>query len=207
MIRYHKFLLSFLLLFPAFSLLISFREADREQTAARWVVLKGGSLQVQGSTNINTFNCAITGYSSPDTIVVYKKQGNAAAVSLNGGLSLDVKLFDCRNPVMTSDLRKTLKAKDYPKLKIRFLSLNEFPKLDSQTDNVTGVVDIELAGVTRRFIVNYKFFRDQQKIIRLIGERDVHFSDFNLTPPRKLGGMIKTDNKLRVQFELGMKSI
>ena len=185
----------------------AFRDAETGLYTTRWVLVKGGSLEVKGSTNINNFTCGITGYSNPDTIVVFRAPGDRDAVSLRGSLSLDVKLFDCRNPVMTGDLRKTLKSKDHPKLKIRFLSLSKFPDLSSQPDNIRGLVDIELAGVSKRFEVNYRFYRDQQKIIRLIGERDVNFTDFNLSPPRKLGGMIQTDNRLRVQFQLGMKAL
>lgn len=206
MIHYQKLLLTFLML-GALSIFTSLKEGTPAPMLTKWVVLKGGSLQVTGSTNINTFTCAITGYSNADTITVYKSQDESEIVPLKGSLSLDVKLFDCRNPVMTGDLRKTLRAKEYPRMTIRFLNLNKFPGLNAQTDNVKGAVDIELAGVVRRFDVNYRFYRDQQKIIHLIGERSVNFSDFNLTPPRKLGGMIQTDNKLKVQFELGMRSL
>jgi hypothetical protein len=48
---------------------------------------------------------------------------------------------------------------------------------------------------------------DAQKVIHLLGVRDLNFSDFNLIPPRKLGGMIRTDDKLRVTFQLKMKAI
>ncbi len=191
----------------AFSVLTSLTGGMPAPLLTRWLVLKGGSLQVIGSTNINKFTCSINGYSNADTITVYKNTGDNESVPLKGILNLDVSLFDCRNPVMTGDLRKTLKSKEYPRLKIKFLNLNKFPDLGSQTDYITGNVDIELAGVIKRFEVNYKFYRDREKTIHLIGERDVNFSDFNLTPPRKLGGMIKTDNKLKVQFELGMKSL
>lgn len=204
---HHRKILLIASLFSVLSFLTALRDAGPETSATKWVVQKGGSLQVTGSTNINTFSCAITGYSNPDTLVLYNSGSRNETINLKGGLSLDVSLFDCRNPIMTSDLRKTLKAKQYPALKIKFINLARFPMLSSQTDNIKGVVDIELAGTTRRFEVNYKFYRDQQKLIRLIGERFVNFSDFNLTPPRKLGGMIQTDNRLKVEFNLGLRSL
>lgn len=206
MIRYHKPILFFFLL-ALLSVLISFKEGDPNQRTAKWVLIKGGTLQVKGSTNINNFSCSIIGYSNPDTILVSRSRADKESVALTGALALDVKLFDCRNPVMTGDLRKTLKSKDHPKLKIKFISLSKFPDFSSPNDVIKGFVEIELAGVSRRFDVNYTFYRDEQKIIRLVGERDVNFSDFNLTPPRKLGGMIQTDNKLSVKFQLGMKSL
>ena len=169
---------------------------------SRWVVVPGGSLRVDGSTNVNKFSCEIVNYSKPDTLTVsqnYLREG----VSLTGNVRLDVQHFDCHNPVMTGDLRKTLKAKEYPKLSIKFINLSRLPELPG-TQTIRGLVDIQLAGVVKRFDVNYRFLKDGQKI-QLIGTKEINFSDFNLTPPRKLGGMIQTDNKLKVEFQLKMK--
>lgn len=172
----------------------------------KWVVMKGGSLRVDGSTNINKFNCIIADYAKPDTLVIHKDQSKA--LPINGLIKLDVQNFDCHNPVMTSDLRKTLKAKQFPKLTIRFLSLSEYPNFNNnRTDLIKGMVAIELAGVTKRFEVDYKFISGGQDVINLIGTRQVNFSDFNIIPPRKIGGMIQTNNELSVVFNLRLKVI
>lgn len=108
---------------------------------------------------------------------------------------------------MTHDLRKTLKQDQYPVLHISFLTLNKLPDLTAKPEPVTGWVFIEIAGVRKRFEVNYQISQDGQKIIHLLGTRNVNFSDFNLVPPRKLGGMIKTSDKLSVDFHLKMRSM
>jgi hypothetical protein len=171
----------------------------------KWVVMKGGSLRVDGSTNVNKFNCVITNYSKPDTIAI--QRNNQEQVHLSGAIRLNVQNFDCHNPVMTSDLRKTLKAKDFPSLVVRFVNLNRYPDLTGKQDRIKGVVAIELAGVTKRFDVDYKVFSIGEDAINLIGSRQVNFSDFNIVPPRKIGGMIQTDNELNVMFNLRLKVI
>lgn len=188
-------------------LLSSFIPAGQTSNAdlIKWVIVPGGSLRVEGSTNVNKFNCEIANYSRPDTITLYSNSRTKESFPLSGDLRLDVQSFDCHNPVMTGDLRKTLKAKEHPKLHIKFLTLTRLPEAQSH-EPVKGLVDIRLAGVTKRFDVNYKFSREGQGL-QLIGVRDIHFSDFDLTPPRKLGGMIQTDNKLKVEFRLRMKEI
>ncbi|WP_040299414.1 YceI family protein [Arcticibacter svalbardensis] len=182
-----------------------YKLAEAPPVSTKWVVLNGGSLRVKGSTNVNTFACEITGYSRPDTINVYRKIAGREGIPLKGRLGLDVKLFDCHHAMMTADLRKTLKAKEYPQLKISFVSLAKLPSLNTQESKIKGIVDIELAGRAKRFDINYTFKLDNQGNIRLLGEQDVNFSDFDLKPPRKLGGMIQTDNKLSVEFQLTMK--
>jgi hypothetical protein len=168
----------------------------------RWVVINGSSLKVDGSTNINNFSCAISNYNKPDTILVTR---NVSSVQLNGIIQLDVQNFDCHNGIMTADLRKTLKAKEFPKIIIRFLNISMYPDADSRQVVRKGAVFIELAGVARRFDVDYKVVSADNNYINLVGSRVVNFTDFNLSPPRKLGGMIRTKNELGVEFNLRLK--
>ncbi|MDF3078970.1 MAG: hypothetical protein K0S09_2859 [Sphingobacteriaceae bacterium] len=183
-------------------LLSAFVEQPSGGSSIRWVISHGGSLKVVGSTNVNNFSCSIMNYSRPDTLSVYRTSNN---VRMTGNVQLDVEDFDCHNLVMTADLRKTLKAKQHPRLGIKFLNLNKFPGANQQ--NVKGMVIIELAGVARQFEVNYTIVPGERQTITLTGSRDIKFSDFNIVPPRKLGGMIQTNDELKVEFKLRLKAL
>ncbi len=189
-----KCVLLFLLLIPS----VSFQVVRPNLTG--WLIIGGGSLKVDGKTNVNEFSCAITNYSNPDTIAVSRNVGQS--IQLFGSIQLDVQKFDCHNPIMTEDLRKTLKSKEFPHLTIRFISMNRYPE---GADITKGMVTIELAGVTKQFEVDYRVVSAANAFINLEGTRTVNFSDFNLIPPRKLGGMIKTNNALKVVFNLRIK--
>lgn len=195
-----------LILFLLFFLLSAFGWQASKPQATKWVIMQGGSLKVEGSTNVNKFNCVVDNYAKPDTLLVYKNNPKGS-VPVSGILKLDVQDFDCHNPVMTSDLRKTLKVKAFPKLTIRFLNLSKYPDLSGGAESIKGMVAIELAGVTKRFEVDYKFISAGEKAISLIGTRQVDFSDFNIVPPRKIGGMIQTNNELNVIFKLRIKVV
>ena len=191
------FLLFFLTICSGFQL------GNRKPYLVKWVINKACYLKVGGQTNVNKFSCVITNYSKPDTLTFYKN--NTESFKITGSIQLDVQNFNCHNPVMTADLRKTLKAKDFPKLTIRFISLNKYPRFNNLVNTITGIVSIELAGITKRYDVDYRFISDGTKSLTLIGSQQVNFSDFNIVPPRKLGGMIKTNNELNVEFNLKMK--
>lgn len=195
-----KLLLLFLFLF-----LSSFNLSKSKPYFVKWVINKECSLKVGGSTNINKFTCVIANYYKPDTLTFYEANGSEP-LKISGLLKLDVQNFDCYNPMMTKDLRKTLKAKEYPNLIIRFINLNRYPD-GNQTAAVKGLVNIELAGVTKSFDVDYKFTHSSNNFLTLVGTRNINFSDFGLTPPRKLGGMIQTNDKLSVEFNLNVKII
>lgn len=177
-----------------------------DNTLTSWVVMPGSSLAVNGSTNINTFQCEITNYSLPDTLACSRTAARGQLLPMNGRLKLDIQSFDCHNKMMTNDLRKTLKAKTYPHLSIRFISINSFPDFKNPT-RITGVVDIDLAGVTKRFEINYLFTIGSGQMVHLKGDRVINFSDFNLSPPSKLGGIIKAKDELSVEFKLNLKPL
>lgn len=197
-------LLALVLLLLSF---VSWRESTLQQGTVKWVIIKGGSLKVTGNTNVNNFNCDISNYDNPDTIQIRKSDGNRAEVQMQGSINLNVGDFDCHHAIMTSDLRKTLKAKEFPKLSVKFINLNRFPDLKAQQNLLKGVVEINLAGVTKRFEISYTLFNDSDNVIHLVGNQDINFTDFLINPPRKVGGMIKTDNKLAVEFRLKFKTI
>jgi len=172
----------------------------------RWVVSQNSSLSVSGSTNINKFSCVIPSYDQADTLTV-NENNNAGTVILSGMIDLSINSFDCHNSGMTKQLQKTLNEKQFPMLHIRFLSLNNLPAMSSKPEPIKGLVDIEIAGVNKRFEINYLMSKDEENVIHLLGSRDLNFSDFKLIPPRKLGGMIQTKDLLTVEFQLKMKTI
>jgi hypothetical protein len=106
---------------------------------------------------------------------------------------------------MTADLRKALKLKEHPDLVVRFISISRYPAPETRLNITKGMVVIELAGVSKRFEVDYKVVAAEPAYINLVGSRKVNFSDFNITPPRKLGGMIRTNDELSVEFNLRIK--
>jgi hypothetical protein len=174
----------------------------RAQT--KWLISENSSLSVNGSTNVNKFSCNIPDCDQPDTLIVWK---TGKGITLTGSINPAVLSFDCHKAMMTHDLRKTLKAKKYPRMQIHFLSLSELPRLTEKPVEITGEVEIEIAGVKKLYTISYQISTDSDKMIHLIGSRDLNFSDFNLIPPHKLGGIIKTKNQLNVAFHLKIKTI
>ena len=171
----------------------------------KWVIQKNCSLKVSGKTNVNKFSCVIDNYTKPDTLT--HSGSSIGPLKLTGSLQLDILDFDCNDPIMTKDLRKSLKYKEFPRMIIRFISLNRHPRFNKKPDNLKGMVAIELAGVTKQFEVSYLFQQDGHSTAQLVGTRKVNFSDFNLTVPKKLAGIIKAGNELNVEFNLRFRII
>jgi hypothetical protein len=172
--------------------------------AERWVIQKNSNLCIEGKTNINSFRCDITEYLQPDTIYFYKNEESSKPISLRGGLSINIKRFDCHQKFITSDLRKTLKADEQPMLKIVLLNIGYF---NGDAGNIKGWVNIGLAGVSKTVEIDYAVRNGQPGYLELTGSRKLKFSDFGLKPPQKLAGLIKVEQELNVRFQLVLRSV
>ncbi|MCW3089323.1 MAG: hypothetical protein JWP81_392 [Ferruginibacter sp.] len=177
-------------------------DGPKKTKIIKWAVQKTSTIGIQGSTNVNDFGCEINGYYQQDTIFCSEESAANKMVTLNGALQVDILKFDCHNKMLTGDLRKTLKANEYPKLVIRFLSLERAPLIQNNKDFLKGWVEVELAGSRRKFEVCYSFIKTGASSIRLNGKRAFSFSDFKLTPPKKFMGMVKVNDKFNVDFNL-----
>ena len=180
---------------------ITYRNAS-----VKWVLNKDCSLKVNGSTNVNKFSCVIPNYPKADTLT-FNSTNLSELVKITGIMMLDLRAFDCHNPIMTKDLRKTLKADRFPNLIIKFISLSKYPEPSEKAHLLKGAVTISIAGVTKKFEIDYKCLPIGENTITLIGSKQITFSDFNLIPPRKLGGMIQTNDTLAVEFILKMTQL
>jgi hypothetical protein len=185
--------------------LVSFKGTYKKQVI-KWAVQKTSSLKIAGSSNVNQFACDVTGYYQTDTIAFTTTEQTNRIVPLKGSLTIDVASFDCHNRMLTKDLRKTLKSTEHPLLIVKFVTLDRIPVYNNNKDCVKGIVEIELAGVCKRFDIGYTLEKNGGTVV-LNGGRDFSFSDFQLTPPKKLGGAIRVRDKFNVQFHLNLVQV
>ncbi len=174
-----------------------------------WIVQKSSSLSINGHTNVNKFSCGVAQYTVPDTLTFSDGgcHGNVRGIPLCGVLHINIDDFDCRNRVMTGELKKTLQSRQYPQLKITFLNLERMPLFGPRPETLKGGVVIELAGIRKQFEMDYTSGREDAETVELTGSRKLCFSDFGLVPPQKMGGLIKVNDVLDVQFMLYLRRV
>jgi hypothetical protein len=183
-------------------LLMSFCWPPHTVLKEKWLIEKESNLYFEGRTNISNFRCGITRYLRPDTVCFCREDASRAILGVSGGLSIDVNGFECQQPYMNKDLRKALKARECPLMKISLLSIGNFT---GNMPHVKGKVAISLAGVTRIMDVDYTVQPVDESALRLYGRQQVLFSDFELTPPRKMAGLVKVEQQIDVKFMLALR--
>jgi hypothetical protein len=174
----------------------------------KWVVQHSSSLCVEGKSNVNKFSCEITDYCKFDTISFFKSnhKKDDNYYIMNGCMKLDITSFNCHDILITRDFRKTLKSKENPMMTIHFEQIEKFePSPNSQV--VKGIIKIRLANVIKEYEIDYVVLHSPgNKIIHLIGNKKMNLSDFGLKPVSKMGGLIKVDDQLKVNFFLVLGS-
>jgi hypothetical protein len=170
----------------------------------KWVIDPQSRLTIHGSTNVNSFQC-LQHYLNNDTLEYLTSDESINLRFDHNRLRIPVKGFNCGNNQITKDFQKTLKSETYPHLEILFRSFNHSSIRNNSY--IDGVVDICLAGATKRYTIKYFAQIPATGTIFLKGRQAVNFSDFNLNPPNKMLGLIQVQECLEVEFNLTLKAV
>jgi hypothetical protein len=157
-----------------------------------FVVIKGNKITVAAGTSLGNINCAYTSSSRKDTLLLNRLIPQRERLIL----ALPVKDFDCGNLLLDKDFANTLNVKEYPYIRI------ELVRLDKQNKDYKGTLQLEVAGKTM-VLDNVQFQTCAGKTTDLLKSNlCLNFSEIGLATPKKLGGLFKVEDELRINVEL-----
>lgn len=152
-----------------------------------FVSAQENSIKINGSTNINKFQCINNKFKNDGGVYTFSEKNLPNIV-------LKVTDFDCGNRMMTKDFQKILNAEKYPNMTIKFISFIK------NQGGFNALVEVKMMDQSKRY--NIEFDIENNK---LVGRKNVKFSDFNITPPKRMGGMIVVKDDLDLIFSLTTK--
>jgi hypothetical protein len=100
--------------------------------------------------------------------------------------------FDCGHKIMNKDLKKTVKATEFPNSTVTITDIKPFG-----TDYKCNLT-FQITNKTLSF-KNLLLKNTNQTLEGIIA---LKFSDAGLLPPSKMGGLIKVKDKFTIQFYL-----
>jgi hypothetical protein len=163
-------------------------------------------LKILGTTNVNTFECVIPDRGNTQPLIVSSTWSDQV-LSFDGlTFTFQIAQFDCGNKMMNKDLQDLLQASIYPQILLKVNRIYVKPNNTSmERVNVTADVEVKMSGKSR----SYHIYDGQ--VINLTDEKmifkacqQIKFSDFELAPPEKLMGLVKTQDALTIEFEIGL---
>ncbi|WP_108425805.1 YceI family protein [Flagellimonas amoyensis] len=183
-----------LLIFGAF-----FSAPERETRV--WVAPES-EVVIIGTTNVNGFTCK---YKVQELEVPVQLTYNDKVEQIqfkNAKLKLANDCFDCGGKAINKDFRELLKTEQHPQVELRLLHVDP---AENGGQKIGVGMEITIAGVARKYETTLSCV--QAGDICVNGTLDLLLSDFGLEPPRKVLGMIKVDNKIKVELSLKLKEI
>lgn len=144
-------------------------------------------VKINGSTNVNSFQCVNSKFKNDGSVYSFAEKNLPNII-------LKVADFDCGNKMMTKDFQKILNSERYPEMTIKFVKFTKAQK------NYLAIVEVKMMNQSRRYNVEFELENN-----KMTGRKNVKFSDFNITPPKKMGGMIVVKDDLNLSFSLSTK--
>lgn len=199
------------------TLLVSFplllvKESPPDIRQAEFVIEDQSELKLSGSSNVNKFTCECECYSESTEHSFSLYNSNPKAVTFdNTTLKLETAGMDCGHRGINRDLYELLKVKEHPFITIELLSANQLsPESLTIAEGwvpISANTAITIAGVCREVTMNISAKKLSDKRYRFSGSKDLYMSDFKLTPPKHLLGLIKVDEEIEIQLDLYIRMI
>lgn len=173
-------------------------------------ILEGGNIWIEGSAGPVDFICRAEELSGHGKI---KTPQNPQATlteegTINIAVALPVKSLNCGKRAMNRDMYGALEAEEYPEINYRVLKAsltNETPDSLSGEDewmNIRTRGIMEIAGVqdTTTVTVLGKILENNQ--FRVKGTKNIHMDTYDIDPPSKMFGLVRTSKDLLVHFDV-----
>jgi len=138
---------------------------------------------IEGDTSLGDFKCKYESMAK-DTLFWNGKTAKNTLLQYE----IPGKEFGCGNFILNKDFRKTIRVKEYQYTKIELLNIRK------NADEMACDVKLQLAGKQKRY-QNVELKRTKNT---LKGTLVVNFSDFDLQSPKKMGGLVKVNEKINL---------
>jgi len=158
-------------------------------------VLAESRLSIKGTSNVNTFRCAYNAQELQRELTVNYRWYENQMLFDNVKLFVDNSGFDCGNRGINKDFHELLQTETYPQIEFELLSYN------NQQQKAT--VAITIAGETNTYSLPVNLLETHQ----IKGLLRIDITDYGLTPPKKMLGMIVVHKEIEIAFSFVIKTL
>lgn len=190
--------------FSIFTVLLICMSFINQTNHEEWLVKGDSSLYIHGKTNVNAFTCGIPGFNKTNYLSYNSAGKEKVSFQQSCEIVINVDGFKCENSMMTRDLLKTLNANAHPTMNIKFKTISLPLSTVCSGQIISSRAAIDLAGKTSIYSIDLKVSNVDQNNLTLKGSRQICFSDFDLIPPSKMGGLVKVNDFIEVNFTFNL---
>jgi hypothetical protein len=195
-----------LILLGALSLIVGAAPAQSQSATLRLPVRADSKLWLEGSSNVKAWTCKATAMEALiaiDASSVDSRDDDAIAKSLRGvDVIVPVRMLKCGDRHMEANMYTALKAPKPPAIGYIIADFELTPSLSGDGLSVEATGKMSVAGAERYVSMTVKTERLPDGTRRARGTVPILMTDFGIVPPRPWFGMLRTADKVLIQFEI-----
>jgi hypothetical protein len=201
-----RFLYTLLIVLGALLLTGADALAQNKTATLRLPVRADSRLWLEGSSNVRDWTCKATAMEAliaVDAASVDSRDNDAIAQSLRGvDVIVPVRMLKCGDRHMEANMYNALKAPKPPAISYIIADFEIVPSLVGDDLTVEASGRMSVAGAQRPVRMTVKTERLADGTRRARGTVPIRMTDFGIVPPRPWFGVLRTADKVLVQFEI-----
>jgi polyisoprenoid-binding protein YceI len=171
--------------------------AQRSAEPPRAYARPESKLWLEGTTNLGPWSCNARSFEA----YIDADDTDASRASQRIGLKVAIRALDCGNSRMTDVISRALRdTGSTPAYVTGRFEMRSSTSNDTSTVHVSGSVTV--AGVTRPIALDLFTRRRADGTREAVGVVPLLMTDFGVTPPRAMLGLIRARDELRIRFDL-----
>ncbi len=174
----------------------------------RYTLATNSRLTIEGTSTVDAFVCesSISRESIREPDESPAAQRGARVVSGETGIALvvPVESFDCGKARMNRDMYAALRASTHPNISFRLddVEVARSPATEDHEFELRVAGRLSLAGAERDVVVNALGSKLPDGRVRARGAVTLLMSDFGVSPPSALLGLVRAHDRIKVAFDL-----
>ena len=161
-------------------------------------------LWLEGSSNVRDWTCKATSMDATvDLNAATGKNGSLDLSAVRGvNVRVPVRMLKCGDRHMEAEMYTALKAPKPPAESFITATLDRLPVGTIEAGPVEVQGQLTIAGVERTVKMTVNSDRLSDGTHRARGSVPILMTDFGIKPPRPWGGILRTKDKVLIQFEI-----
>lgn len=201
-----RLLYTLLIVFGALVLIAGVAPAQDKSATLRLPVRADSRLWLEGSSNVKAWTCKATAMEALiaiDASSADSRDEATVARSLRGvDVIVPVRMLKCGDRHMEANMYSALKAPKPPAISYIIADFELTASLSGDRLSVEAIGKMSVAGAERSVSMTVKTEKLPDGTRRARGTVPIRMTDFGIVPPRPWFGMLRTADKVLIQFEI-----
>lgn len=163
------------------------------------------SIKIAGESNVSPFECLYSeGLPAGYVTIIRDGAADQEFEFSKSALDIKIKSFDCKNSLMNRDLYNAMNADKNPFIRVelqRAFLVKSLPGVLGKR-NVTIEISLTINETCKQELVEMSIESTPNNRLIIRGSKSIKMTDYNITPPSAMMGLIKVKNLITIQFEL-----